>query len=143
MLIFPSLMELGSVLSPHALCECPCVKRFLCCLPLSPRRLRATQSRVSDAKPRSNPSVYLGFEARPQPLLLLSRGFKANFHLLAGLRSLSRLLSSGRPLPESLSQREKICIEQQYVLPGQWPVRGGTQAAPAREAAGPRPRRQM
>lgn len=54
---------------------------------LPSRRLRATQRRVSDAKPRSNPSVYLGFEARPQPLPLLSRGFKANFHLLApGLR---------------------------------------------------------
>lgn len=43
-----------------------------------------------------------------------------------GLRSLPRPPSSGRPLPEPLSPSERICIEQQCVLPGQWPVSGGT-----------------
>lgn len=142
-------MELGSLLSllpcsPQcAVCECPCVKRFFFSPALPPadprpphpptplwlrRRSGATQRRASDAKPRSNPSVYLGLEARPQPLPLLSpKDLRQTFiYWPPASVPQPRPLSSGRPLPAPLSQCERICMEQQSVLPGQWPVGDGT-----------------
>lgn len=117
-------------------CECPCVKRFFFSparRPSTPslwlcRRSGATQRRASDAKPRSNPSVYLGLEARPQPLPLLSpEDLRQTFIYWPPASVLQpRPLSSGRPLPAPLSQCERICMEQQSVLPGQWPVGDGT-----------------
>lgn len=45
--------------------------------------------------------IPLFISARPQPLPLLSWGFKANFHLLACLPSPSQLLSTGHPHPRA------------------------------------------
>lgn len=124
----------------RCVCECPCVKRFFFSPALPPadphpptplwlrRRSGATQRRASDAKPRSNPSVYLGLEARPQPLPLLSpKDLRQTFiYWPPASVPQPRPLSSGRPLPAPLSQCERICMEQQSVLPGQWPVGDGT-----------------
>lgn len=136
-------MELGSLLSllpcsPHVLCVCVNVHAlnvFSSLPPADPqpplwlcRRSGATQRRASDAKPRSNPSVYLGLEARPQPLPLLSpKDLRQTFIYWPPASVLQPWpLSSGRPLPAPLSQCERICMEQQSVLPGQWPVGDGT-----------------
>lgn len=150
-------MELRSLLSllpssPHApcVCECPCVKRFFfsaALLPTDPQpltplwlclRSRATQRRASDAKPRSNPSVYLGLEARPQPLPLLSpEDLRQTFIYWPPASVLQpRPLSSGRPLPAPLSRCEQICMEQQSVLPGQWIVGDGTSLLTAEVCSG-------